>query len=658
MGIRYHDLEIELDRCCCGEPEIRVLESTFNRPRARFELTDAQGKALATKVEEFESLLIQGEEHSSRRRQLAEEIGTELYRTLLPGEIGRTFERCHAALRPSEGLRLRLSFGHEYDHLLGGLPWELLCDPEKHRFIGAEQQTPVVRYLDLAEKIEPLDLTSRLKVLGFIASPDPETSTRYRYSKIDAAEHRAILEEAIDPALRIQRRFIPRKHGKTKHKATLAALREELYDAKEADAPYHVLHFVGHGGFNEDGEGALFFERDDGTEHLVTGGELARRLTKDVRLVVLASCSTGKIPRLRRDGRNPFAGVASALVAAGVPAVVAMQFGVSEDAAKAFVAPFYVALHRGQPIDVAVTRGRLAIEDRGEEGALEWATPVLFLRSPDGVILRVQEEEAPARSVAIYNTLDLGKDKLEHVDFEVDLIDYFEDRWIHNRADWNGAVYDELRHTLVERIPKQSPIHLELAAPLSVAFTTGFLLPVNERRPITVGQRGKPWSFESDPPPGAPFWLDEQKTRELTPPNFPLTADSNDVVVVVEALRTVLGKVAVYLEHSDLEAPPPRVGRLVYVRLDRPGQEALLSGAHARVLAEELVNRIETAILDRPETTVHLFLACPNGLALAIGRLSRTLRRIQLYEFDFEGKRHGTYEPSITLVPPRMGEAP
>jgi hypothetical protein len=656
MGTRYHDFEIELDRCCCGEPEIRILESTCNRPRACFELTDAQRDALTAKVEEFEGLLLRGAEHASRRRQLATEVGTELFRTLLPGEIGRTFERCEAALRPSEGLRLRLSFGREYDHRLGGLPWELLCNPETRRFIGAERQTPVVRYLDLPENIKPLDVAPPLKVLGFVAAPDPETSERYCYSEIDAAAHRAILDEAIGSAQYIQRRFVPGKRRGTK--ATLNALHEELDAAEQAGAPYHVLHFVGHGGFNEDGHGALFFERDDGPEHLVTGAELARQLTEDVRLVVLASCNTGKIPHLRREGRHPFAGVASALLAARIPAVVAMQFTVSEDAVKAFVRPFYLAIDRGQPIDVAVTQGRLSIEALGEEGALEWATPVLFLCSPDGRILNLQTEEVPAKSVAIYNAWHLGRDKLEQVDFEVDLFEYFDRRWIRDRADWNGAVYDELRRTLVEKIPQQSPVHLELAAPLSVAFTTGFLLPVNERRPITVGQRGEPWSFEGDPPAGAPFWLPEDATRELIPADFPFSDDSDEVAVVVQTFGTALEGVAAYLARTDLEPPPPRVGRLVYACLDRPGQEALRSGAQARVLAEEVVNRIERVLLDRPASTIHLFLACPNGLALAIGRLGRRLPRIQLYEFDFEKKRHETYEPSITLVSPRMGETP
>ncbi len=657
MGIRYHDVEIELDRCCCHQAEIRILESTFDRPRARFRLGDRQRAALAAKVEEFESLLVQGAKHASRRRQLAEKIGVHLYQALLPGALGRTFERCHAALRPGEGLRLRLSFGREYDRQLGSLPWELLCDPEKRRFIGVEKTSPVVRYLDLGEKIQPLDVTPPLKVLGFIAAPDPAASERYSYCEIDAEAHRAILEEAIGPARFVQVRCFPRQGESSR--AALAALRDELVEAERAGAPYHVLHFVGHGGFDAEGEGALFFDRNEGGEHLVTGRELARQLTEDLRLIVLASCNTGKIPLVRRNGQHPFAGVASALVAAGKPAVVAMQFSVSEEAAKAFAGPFYRAIDADESIDVAVTEGRLAIDARGEEGDLEWATPVLFLRSPDGRILNLKDG-VPPKTVAIFNVLDLGKEKMRHVDFEVDLRDHFKrgDGEPRVSSEWNDAIMRDLRATLLGKLPATSPIRLELAAPLSVAFACGFLLPVNERRSIAVRQGEEVWTFDGHPPLGATFWLSDAAARELIPPGFPFAGDSDDIAVVVEGARPAIDAVSDYLKREDIEPSPPRVGALVYARFDRASQYSIRGGAHARCLAEELVARVDAVASGRGYPTIHFFLAGPNGLAVAIGRLCHLLPRIQLYEFDKEKRHHKTYEPSITLVPPRMGETP
>lgn len=680
MTIHYHDLEIEIDRCCCGEQEIRILESSFDRPRARFALTADRRAALDAKVQELERLLLAGDQES-RRRELAEAIGMELYEILLPEPIRRTFERSHAALRSGEGLRLRLAFGRPsnsalasppgldaspgsevptagtYDYQLGSLPWELLCKPETRRFIGNRSETPVVRYLDLGERIEPLSVEPPLKVLSVIASPDPAKSERYRYSKIDPEPHRQILEQAIAAGKHLQHRPLG--------KATLPALREKLIGAERAGTPFHAVHFVGHGGFDEEGEGALFFEREeDGGEHLVTGAELAAQLTGDVRLIVLASCNTGKIPPLRRNGQHPFAGVASALVAAGKPAVVAMQFSVSEAAVAAFAKAFYGTIDADQPIDNAVTEGRLAIAAHGKEGDLEWATPVLFLRSPDGRILNLHKSGVPAKTVAIFNVLDLGKEKMEHVDFQVDLRRYFEGRFIRDPKDWNGPIMDQLRHALREQVPKESPCHLELAAPLSVAFACGFLLPVNERRAITVGQRDEKWDFEGEPPPYAPLWLDDAAARERVPDDFPFAEDSDDLAVVVESSRgQVLGDVAAYLRRRNLEpsvaAHPPRVRDLVYATFEEPDHFAIKAGGHARRLAAKLAERVNEVARDLGYPTLHLFLAGPHGLALALGREWHVFPRIQLYEFDKEKKgKEKTYAPSMTLVPPQMGGTP
>jgi hypothetical protein len=676
MTIRYHDLEIEIDRCCCGEQEIRILESTYDRPRARFTLGDPQRAALEAMVAEFDELLLGDAEHASRRRELAEAIGIELYELLLSGPIGRTFERCLAALGSGEGLRLRLSFGssqghqfgspaagtavegsgeveaRSYDHRLGSLPWELLCHPKTHRFIGNQPETPVVRYLDLDGRIEPLDVEPPLKVLAVIASPDPATSKMYRYTKIEPEPHREILRAAIGAAKYLQLRF-PKDD-----KATLAALHSELIEAERAGKPFHAVHFLGHGGFDEDGEGALFFERDDGSEHLVTGRELAAQLTEHVRLVVLASCDTGRIPLMRRNGQHPFAGVASALVAAGKRAVVAMQFTVSEAAAAAFATAFYSTIDADEPVDNAVTEGRLAIEARGDEGSLEWATPVLFLRSPDGRLLNLLKGRVPAKTVAIFNVLDLGKERIQHVDYEVDLRRYFDARYIRDPKDWNGAIMDDLRLTLSEKLPPDIPCHLELAAPLSVAFAAGFLLPVNQRRSVTVAQRDEIWHFEGDEPRGAASWLDDAAARARVPAEFPIAQGSRDIAVVVEGSRPAISAITAYLRREDLDPSPPRVGSLVYACFEDPDQYAIRGGAHARRLAQSLLNRIDAVAAGREYRTVHFFLAGPNGLALAIGRLCHVLPRIQLYEFDKEAKRHGTYEPSITLEPPEMGGTP
>jgi CHAT domain-containing protein len=82
---------------------------------------------------------------------------------------------------------------------------------------------------------------------------------------------------------------------------------------------WHVLHFIGHGGFDataEEGTLALAAEEGGGTYRL--GAEdLARMLRgyPSLRLVVLNACETGRASAL--DG---FSSVAGALIRRGVPA--------------------------------------------------------------------------------------------------------------------------------------------------------------------------------------------------------------------------------------------------------------------------------------------------------------------------------------------------
>jgi CHAT domain-containing protein len=91
-----------------------------------------------------------------------------------------------------------------------------------------------------------------------------------------------------------------------------------------------------------------------------------------LRLVFLNACETATVTR--EKGLDPFAGVASAMVMAGLPAVVAMQFPISDQAAITFAQRFYPLLARGHPVDAAVAGARRAIR-LADPGTMEWATP-------------------------------------------------------------------------------------------------------------------------------------------------------------------------------------------------------------------------------------------------------------------------------------------
>ncbi|HEX2611811.1 MAG TPA: SUMF1/EgtB/PvdO family nonheme iron enzyme, partial [Gemmatimonadales bacterium] len=101
------------------------------------------------------------------------------------------------------------------------------------------------------------------------------------------------------------------------------------------------------------------------------------------RLVFLNACETAGISN--QEGIDPFAGVATALVMAGIPSAIAMQLPISDPAAIAFSHAVHLRLAAGDPVDVAVADGRQAVFAAGRS-TMEWAIPILFSRVADGRI--------------------------------------------------------------------------------------------------------------------------------------------------------------------------------------------------------------------------------------------------------------------------------
>jgi CHAT domain-containing protein len=169
---------------------------------------------------------------------------------------------------------------------------------------------------------------------------------------------------------------------------TPSALQARLWDWRP-----HVLHFMGHGQFDATtGSGALLFV--DERHHIkpVTGAQLGVLLSNSptVQLVFLNACQSAELTRVH--GLDPFSGVAAALVMAGMPAVVAMQFPISDRAALIFASKFYPRLAAGDPVELAVAFGREALQLELTDSQ-EWGTPVLFMRVSDGRLFRTPESE-------------------------------------------------------------------------------------------------------------------------------------------------------------------------------------------------------------------------------------------------------------------------
>ncbi len=297
------------------------------------------------------------------------DLGRALFDALFTGTIRSLFDKSLGmAQAKGSGLRIKLQIDPENPELatLASLPWEMLYFHGTREYLSLSELTPVVRFLDVQRPYERAPFSGPLRVLVAMANPDGS-------AQLDLAKERAAIESTWATLPDVEVRII--EH------TTRAALLQAL-----ADAPYHVLHFMGHGGFQDDtGEGVLLLETSTRTKDPMTGtalGVLLRDMPS-MRLVFLNACDTARLSTA--ETRDPFAGVASALVMAGVPAVLAMQFPVSDAAAVAFSNGFYTSLVSQRPVDAAVGAGRKAVHDARPQ-SLEWATPVLFMRAPDGYL--------------------------------------------------------------------------------------------------------------------------------------------------------------------------------------------------------------------------------------------------------------------------------
>ncbi len=304
-----------------------------------------------------------------------ETVGGELFRAVFNGEVLTAFQRCLAKSVDRPGLRIRLRIKDVPE--LARLPWEYLFDGRD--FLALSPRTTVVRYLELNEPLEKLTVEPPLRVLAVISTPKD-------HKPLPAADEEwRLLHQALAPLRASGQIEVERLERPTR-----AALEQRLRTG--TDRPVHILHFVGHGNFIKGRrEGELIFEDEMGQKGVRVGAKYLARLLRDhrtLRLVLLNSCNGALASR-----EATFAGTAQLLVQHGVPAVIGMQWEVSDDTACSFAKRFYRALADRLPVDVCVGEVRRSLEG---EGNPEWGTPVLYLRATDGQLFDVDKGDRAA----------------------------------------------------------------------------------------------------------------------------------------------------------------------------------------------------------------------------------------------------------------------
>ncbi len=277
------------------------------------------------------------------------------------------------------------------------LPWELLADSTGHLFSRQvsirrrlRQTTPPATTRTFELPVRVLVVVSRPKGSGFIP---PRAVSKPLLDALDRLGNRVETEFLYPP--------------------TLAAISARLYD--ETAPPVHVVHFDGHGVYDQTQSlGYLLFEDDNHQADLVNAKRLGNLLTQcGVPLMVLNACQSARQDVQESDNEdNPFASVAARLIRSGVSSVLAMNYSVLVVAAQKFVEAFYGGLASGMTVGRAVDRARMALladparhtlPRRSENGQIvdetiqlrDWFLPALYQQAADPVVFP-QESEGTA----------------------------------------------------------------------------------------------------------------------------------------------------------------------------------------------------------------------------------------------------------------------
>ncbi len=311
------------------------------------------------------------------------DFGTKLFNALFADQVQTVFRRSQDAARAQrKGLRVRLRIDAPD---LSTLPWEFMYDPSTGDYICLSSETPLVRYLQFDRAPEELTVKPPITILAMVASPKDRPT-------LDAAREKDRMQQATAGLQAAGLLHIEWLEGSTWRDLQTTLRRKD----------YHIFHFVGHGGFDPvAGEGVLAFTDEAGNSQLLSATEVGRLLgdERSLRLVVLNSCLGAK-----GNTTDIFSSTSATLVRRGVPAVVAMQYEISDFAAIEFSRSLYEAIADGMPIDASVGEARKAISVSARN-SVEWGTPVLHMRSPDGVLFTIDgPTTSTLKATGVYRT--------------------------------------------------------------------------------------------------------------------------------------------------------------------------------------------------------------------------------------------------------------
>lgn len=285
----------------------------------------------------LDTLEADGKDHYARFERL-QAFGQALYRKIFTGEVQKVW-RSYKESGSFLILCLRI---HPDAAGLEALPWETLFDGES--FLAADVNGAVTRLpldIDIPAALPPIPRP--LRMLAFVSSPlDLPDLSRLRIED----EQEILLRAINDPAGE------GRLSADFEDEGKLEILENSL------EAGYHILHFTGHGIGPEQG-GGLLLEGVQGKMLPVAVDDIVKSIgkgQKTLRLAVISGCQTA-----RTLHAGTFRDLGRELLRNRIPAVIAMQFSITDDAGLKFAEVFYPRLASGRTLEESLHAARRAL---------------------------------------------------------------------------------------------------------------------------------------------------------------------------------------------------------------------------------------------------------------------------------------------------------
>jgi hypothetical protein len=302
------------------------------------------------------------------------QFGGSLFDTLFQGEVKRLYDTARSIQK-----------GHKLDLVFTSMipwvaekPWEFSFDPARQSFLATEEIHFVRNVMTSVpgDQIEPKP--GPLRILVVSAQP-------VGYGQLSIEEETEVIRRGFVSLVNgglAQIEILPR--------ATISAVHGYLSTGK-----YNVLHFIGHGAFDQNTQqGTLVFEDERGIASPLDERSARELLCgRGLDLVFLNACQTSTA-----SPSDFNKGMAQALVAHGIPALVANQYSVLDVSATSFAQFFYWGLAHGMTLGMAAREARIAVNYSLQGDVIDWAIPVLYARDPNS---RLTPETATPGTVSV-----------------------------------------------------------------------------------------------------------------------------------------------------------------------------------------------------------------------------------------------------------------